>query len=68
MLWFIFPLADEAPWNIHIILMLRFEPQDLCYVNIEALRLIVSLWLNNVVLTRYYAWYINVSDYLWPIC
>ena len=66
-LLFSFPLSDEASWHIHIVFMHCFEPQYLCLVYIVPLRVIMSLWLNDVVFTRYYVQHLNVSDYLWPI-
>jgi hypothetical protein len=62
MMLFIFLLSDEASWRIHLVLLHLFEPKYLCYINIVALRLITSLWLNDAVFTRYNAQQLNVSD------
>jgi hypothetical protein len=64
---FVFPLSVAASWWIYIVLMRCFEPQYLYSVNIVALRLIMSLGLNDAKYTTYYTQHFNVSDYMYPI-
>jgi hypothetical protein len=44
-----------------------FEPHYWCHVNIVALKLIMSLWSNDVVFTSDYVQRLHVSDNSWPI-
>jgi len=67
MLLFVLLLSDEASWCIHMIHMHSFEAQYSSKVNNVALWLIMSLWLNDAVFTRYYTHHLHISDYLWPI-